>query len=290
MLHEFWTIAYRSRGEKVIFEDSSEAFRVIPNTWRYWCADPHLFEHEGKTWVFAELYDRVLRRGVIGFCELTDKGPTKWRVALKMPFHLSYPHIFRREDGIYMIPESYVGGEIALYKAVEFPCRWERARAIRERFCGVDTTIIPWKDRNWLLTQRQADDNTGCLMLMTEDGARQWPIVENDPTARPAGPVFRHGDALIRPAQDCADGYGRALRFNEILEVDEGVYREKLIAQVRPEAISSDWKHRPEGIHTYGQNEKYEIIDLKSMEKDPLFTVMRPVWYIWRRLKRLVRK
>lgn len=290
MLHEFWTVAYRPRGEKVIFENASVPFRVIPNTWRYWCADPHFFEHEGKTWVFAELYDRVLRRGVIGYCYLGEKGPSKWKIALKTSFHLSYPHIFRREDGIYMIPESYVGDEIGLYKAVEFPCRWHRVEAIKEHFCAVDTTIIPWENQKWLLTQLQADDNTGCLLLMSEDGQKQWPISENDPTTRPAGPVFRYGDALIRPAQDCSDGYGRALRFNEILEVGEGVFRERLIAEVRPEQINSDWKHRPEGIHTYGQSEKYEIIDLKSREKDPLFTIMRPIWYIWRRIKRLVRK
>lgn len=290
MKHEFWTIAYRLRGEKTILEDTAAPFRVIPNTWRYWCADPHLYEQDGKTYVFAELYDRVLRRGVIGCCQLTETGPTKWRVALKMPFHLSYPHIFSAEDGIYMIPESYVGNEIGLYKAAEFPHRWEQVRKIRSHICAVDTTRIEWEGQTWLLTQTQTDDNTGCLILMTEDGSKDWSISKNDPLCRPAGPVFRHNGTLIRPAQNCSDGYGRALRFHEIEQVGEGIFREKLVSEVLPAQISSDWKHTPQGIHTYGQTEKYEIIDLKSYENDPLFTVMRPIWFIWRRIKRLVRK
>lgn len=290
MRHEFWTIAYRPRGAQTLLEDTATPFRVIPNTWRYWCADPHLFELDGQTYVFAELYDRVLRRGVIGFCQLTDRGPSKWKLALKTPFHLSYPHIFADKDGIYMIPESYVGGEIALYRAAKFPTKWERIRPIRQNFVAVDTTRIPWDGNTWLLTQSQTDDNTGCLMLMTEDGSKEWIISKNDPFCRPAGPVFRHNGSLIRPAQDCSDGYGKALRFHEITAVGEGEFREHLLTQVTPDQIQSDWKYQPKGIHTYGQSEKYEIIDLKSYEKDPLFTIMRPIWYIWRRMKRIVRK
>lgn len=98
---EFWTIAYRKRGAKLLLEDSTAAFHIIKNTWRYWCADPHLFENEGRTYVFAELYDRVLRRGVIGCCEITDNGYTPWKIVLKMPWHLSYPHIFKKDGDIY---------------------------------------------------------------------------------------------------------------------------------------------------------------------------------------------
>jgi hypothetical protein len=154
----------------------------------------------------------------------------------------------------------------------------------------VDTTRIPWDGNTWLLTQSQTDDNTGCLMLMTEDGSKEWIISKNDPFCRPAGPIFRHNGSLIRPAQDCSDGYGKALRFHEITAVGEGEFREHLLTQVTPAQIQSDWKRQPKGIHTYGQSEKYEIIDLKSYEKDPLFTIMRPIWYIWRRMKRIVRK
>lgn len=283
MKHEFWTIAYRPRGEERLPEDTTAPFRVIPNTWRYWAADPHLFKKDGKTWVFAELYDRVLRRGVIGCCYLTDNGASKWKVALNMPFHLSYPHIFRKDGEIYMIPESYVGNEIALYRAVDFPYQWERVRPIKENCISVDTTLIPWNGTTWLLTQ---DEDTG-LTLMTEDGKQSWSIRKDDPMTRPAGPVFSHNGKLLRPSQDCSDGYGRAVRFHEILEVGEGIYRENFLWEIRPEQITSNLSFKAEGIHTYGQTEKYEVIDLKGFEADPLFVITRPIWFIWRRVKKL---
>ena len=60
---ENWTVAYRRRnGNATLLEDIVSPFVCIPNTWRYWCADPHIFEENGKTYIFAELYDRVLRR------------------------------------------------------------------------------------------------------------------------------------------------------------------------------------------------------------------------------------
>lgn len=121
MRFENWTIAYRKRCEKLLLEDASADFHIIKNTWRYWCADPHLFEYEGRTYVFAELYDRVLRRGVIGCCMISENGYTPWKIVLKMPWHLSYPHVFEKDGDIYMIPESYVPKEIALYRAKEFP-------------------------------------------------------------------------------------------------------------------------------------------------------------------------
>ena len=98
---EEWTIAYRIKEENaLLIDERKREFHIIKNTWRYWCADPHLFEYEGDTYVFAELYDRVLRKGVIGCCKITKTGYTPWKVVLKMPWHLSYPHVFCYKDEI----------------------------------------------------------------------------------------------------------------------------------------------------------------------------------------------
>ena len=46
---EKWTIAYRVRKDgATILDDVQTAFTPIPNTWRYWRADPFLFENDGK--------------------------------------------------------------------------------------------------------------------------------------------------------------------------------------------------------------------------------------------------
>lgn len=285
---EFWTIAYRKRGAKLLLEDSTVAFHIIKNTWRYWCADPHLFENDDRTYVFAELYDRVLRRGVIGCCEITDNGYTPWKIVLKMPWHLSYPHIFKKDGEVYMIPESYVGNEIALYKAIQFPEKWKKVRTLKENFVAVDSTLFSYEDRMWLQTL-QFEKNHELFQLFAVEGDKllnnPFQIAMDDANKRPAGKLFWYNNKFYRPAQDCTDRYGCALNFYEVTKVKNDAYQETLAVKILPTEIHSDFPGIPQGIHTYNQSEKYEIIDLKSYETDWLYPIMRVFWFIYRKLK-----
>lgn len=285
---EFWTIAYRKRGAKLLLEDSTAAFHIIENTWRYWCADPHLFENEGRTYVFAELYDRVLRRGVIGCCEITDSGYTPWKVILKMPWHLSYPHIFKKDGEIYMIPESYVGNEIALYKATNFPEKWEKVKTLKKDYVAVDSTLFTYKGKMWLQTlQFEKDHELFRLFAVKEDrlSDTSFQIAKDDANKRPAGKLFWYSGKFYRPAQDCTDNYGCALNFYEVTKADNDAYEETLVVKILPTEIRSDFSGVPQGIHTYNLSDKYEIIDLKSYETDWLYPIMRIFWFIYRKLK-----
>ena len=51
---EEWTMAIRKRGEKLLFEDggAEKEFVIIPNSIRYWCADPFLINKDGREYVF----------------------------------------------------------------------------------------------------------------------------------------------------------------------------------------------------------------------------------------------
>ena len=152
MKHEFWTVAYRRRnGVGTLLNDTATPFRVIPNNWRYWYADPHLFRHGQDTYVFAEAYDRVLRRGVISCCRITDKGATTWKVVLKLPYHLSYPHILEKDGQIYMIPESYMADEIAVFRAKHFPEQWEKVAVLKKGNEPVDSTVFSCGGKRYLM-------------------------------------------------------------------------------------------------------------------------------------------
>lgn len=288
---ENWTIAYRRRNNTAtLLEDTTTPFTVIPNDWRYWRADPHLFEHNGRTYLFAELYDRILRRGVIGCCELTDNGATPWQVVLHTPFHLSYPHVFEQDGQIYMIPESYVAEEIALYKAIAFPAKWERVRAIKSNFVAVDSTLLPAGDDQWMLTLRFKEGHEELMrypfrnLKMVGNGHI---VSVDDSNRRPAGHAFYHDGKLLRPAQDCTESYGCALNFYEIQEISPDTYRETLLRKRMPTEIKSDLPVPPEGIHTYNFTEQYEVLDLKGYETDYFYPVMRIVWGVHRRIKAL---
>ena len=52
---ESWNVAWRKQGVGSILKDKKTEFTVIKNSFRYWAADPFLFEYEGKKYIFAEL-------------------------------------------------------------------------------------------------------------------------------------------------------------------------------------------------------------------------------------------
>ena len=289
---EEWTIAYRKREENTfLIDDHKREFSIVKNTWRYWCADPHLFELNDVTYLFAELYDRVLRRGVIGCCEITDEGCSPWKVVLKMPWHLSYPHVFTYDNKVFMIPESYVGEEIALFEAEIFPTKWKKVRTLKSNCVAVDSTLFVAGQKQWLQTlEFQEGHEIFNIYAVEKDylDKKAFQIAVDDVNKRPAGKLFYYKNKLIRPAQDCTKSYGCALNFFEVLNVSNESYEEKLFAKVFPDEIQSDFCGVPQGIHTYNLSDKYEVIDLKSYEIDWLFYIMRPLRFIGRKIKRLI--
>lgn len=288
---EYWTVAYRKRnGGKILIEDQETPFLTIKNSWRYWYADPHLIEKDGKTWIFSEQYDRVRRKGKIACCELTKDGVTPWRTVLNLPFHLSYPHLLEIGTEVYMIPESYVANEIALYRAVSFPDKWSKVCTLKERFCGVDSTVFKEHGKRWMISLQFLEGKERLMLFPLENNriaGEGCCVAEQDNQKRPAGNLFTYDHSLLRPAQDCTESYGCALNFYKILRVSEDCYSETLFMRIKPEDIRSDFRKTAKGIHTYNFNSIFEVIDLKQYEVDWLFYIMRPIWFFWRMLKNL---
>lgn len=74
--------------------------------------------------------------------------------------------------------------------------------------------------------------------------------------ARGAGELLEHEGRLLRPAQDCAGAYGRALVFNEITALDEHHYAERLYRRVATAPGSKLF-----GVHTYNRAGDWEAVD-----------------------------
>lgn len=291
MKSEFWTIAYRKRQDKnTLLNDAETPFTAIHNSWRYWYADPHLICRDGKTWVFAEAYDRVLRRGVISCCTIDDNGATPWKVVLKQPYHLSYPHLLCSGEDVYMIPETYVANEIAVFRAVHFPDCWEKAAVLKTGDEPVDSTVFHFGGWRWMLTMTMSGGVDRLMLYQLSDNGSLNAgccVREANANIRPAGHLFQADSKIIRPAQDCTESYGCALNFYEVADVAEGRYEETLIRKIYPEEVHSDLNHPHQGLHTYNFTDSYEVIDIKGYETDPLRHVMRPVWFLWRRIRKV---
>ena len=197
-------------------------------------ADPFLLRR-GRTWhLFFEVLDRRTGRGAIGWA--TGAPGERWRyqrIVLREPFHLSYPCVFASGDEVYMTPESSEAGAVRLYRAAEFPTRWE---AVGELVGGrlADPTPFAAGGHWWMFACSAPETHDTLRLYGAAALAGPWrehpasPIVRTDPTlARPAGRPVRDGGGWLRFAQDCGAAYGHRVRALRITRLDRESYVEQ---------------------------------------------------------------
>ncbi len=279
---ESWNVAYRQCGCGALLADKDTPFTVIDNAYRYWAADPFVIEEGGKVYIFAELYDYILRRGVLGYCELRGGKRMKWTPVITEPHHLSYPCIVREDGKIFLMPESGEAEELALYEAVAFPDKWEKRTVLRKGEKLADTTPLPTKQGRKALTHRVDDAQHPRLTVIDlEDVSCDEVVAEAQSfRSRPAGHMFYRGSRLMRPAQlsdDSGDGYGKGLLFCECSVNENGKYCEREIDEVRPQMLRFSRAIYLDGMHTYNASERFEVIDVKTRRFNLLNLLMRLV-------------
>ena len=276
-----WQIAIREKKGANLYEGNVKGFQLVQNTFRYWLADPFLFEYEGKNYLFAEMFDRIRWRGIIGYAEITEGKKIKFRPCMIKPFHLSYPCLFSKNNVIYMVPEAYQSGKITVYRAVKFPIKWEVAYEI-DNIEAVDTTplIIEGKLLGFFTTigkEKQDFHRFNNNLYFIKDGERKL-LYKDNLKKRSAGNIISEKNQIVRPSQDCTVNYGGGLLFNSGI-YENGTYKEKSIVKIVPfqtnKKNDNEYKLELEtepslefyGIHTYNKNNKYEVIDLTYREK-----------------------
>lgn len=201
-------------------------------------ADPFAMCHGGRWYVLFEVFDRVRRRGSIGAAVSDDlRSWTYLGVVLREPFHVSYPHMFRWDNEIFLMPETAEDGGVRLYRATSFPESWELVGRVLGGPSYLDSTVFHHDDKWWMLTDTGRHQGAGTLRLYTSDGLMSgWrehpasPVVFSNPRkARPAGRVVMMGDRPMRFAQDCYPFYGTRTMAFEILTLSESEYRERAV-------------------------------------------------------------
>lgn len=220
-------------------------------------ADPFAVRADGRWWLFFEALHATLRLGRIGVA--MSRNGREWeycRIVLEEPFHLSYPLVFRWNDSWYMTPETASQRQVRLYRAIDFPFRWEYAATLLEGDDYLDPTLFFYHDQWWLFVGTNIERNDTLRLYHAATPLGPWrehphsPIVQGDARrARPAGRVIHNGGRLIRLAQDCAQSYGRRVLGFEITELTPERYAERAFgsaALLEPEP--SGWNEC--GMHT----------------------------------------
>ncbi|MGV8943529.1 glucosamine inositolphosphorylceramide transferase family protein, partial [Thermomonas sp.] len=165
----------------------------------------------------------------------------------------------------YMTVESASARRVSLYRATDFPLRWERTVDLVTGCVCVDGTLHH-QNGHWYLLVNIAESGGGScdeLFLFVADQLTgpyrphpANPVVCDVRRARPAGRLFVHEGRLIRPSQDCGPNYGAALVFNEVLQLDPEHYLERPLARLQPlESLGMS------GCHTYSATPRMEVFD-----------------------------
>lgn len=266
---EDWHIARMSGSlADVIGQDvRAQLADVFPHQNGVYLADPCVFAHQGRTAILCEefSYDSFLGRIVV-FDERDCDSPAY--PVITEPYHLSYPHIFEHEGQVYCIPESSAASGVRLYRAAEFPRRWEYVRTLIEGVSMMDSTLLRFGAKWWLFcTSGDAANktyNSHLSIWYADDLDGPWlphrsnPVKIDVRSARPAGSFVAHDGALFRPAQDCSRTYGGAIAINRIDTLTPAEFKETVVGILRPPRGRYN-----KGIHTIGSAGDYCVVDVK---------------------------
>jgi hypothetical protein len=218
-------------------------------------ADPMLFKHKDINYIFFEDYD--YNKGVISYTTvdqaLSFSTPRK---VLELPIHLSFPCIFQDEEAIYMTPETYDSRSVSLFKATEFPDKWEYQRTLVEGQDFADPMLFKYDGYYWLFVAVQGDLLRIYYAQDLNGPFQPHPINRKNIRGRNAGPVYYDNNRLIRPTMDCRKGYGRSMILKEILVLNPQKFKEREIAYIEP-----TWAPHLDGTHSYCQNEDIIVYD-----------------------------
>ena len=211
-------------------------------------ADPFLFAHEGETYVFYEAYTPSNTKAHIAVGRLVGNSLERQGIALKAEHHLSYPFIFRHDDGIFMIPETNRARRLEVWRCVEFPMRWELHATALEGQSSADSALFPFGGKWWLFTNLSEfhayEDHCSELHVFEVDGPdlkwmkphRNNPVVMGSTEARNGGRPFEQGGRLYRPSQRNEYGiYGYGLNIMEVEELDLETYSERCVRTIKPD-------------------------------------------------------
>ena len=282
-------VVYRPyRAGETLLEEKARPFHVLRAPKGYWLSDPVLFTHEGRSFLFMEAFDMPNYVGEIAVTELKGADTALPQVILKEPFHMSFPRVFRWNEGIFMLPECSEDRSIRLYEATDFPTGWKCAKRFGTKAGYVDTIVLKTTpDSVTILTSETSPDvQYACRyqkFTILRDG-EDYTLIADEAfnaaqtfsyQARNAGALIETEGQLLLPAQESTDiAYGVNLNFYPYRE-DRMDLTQGEVCKVMPSDIRVEGLKGIEGTHSYCVNDAYEVTDALYLAWSPLKYIRR---------------
>ena len=206
-------------------------------------ADPFMINNNQSWFMFFEVYNERTQQGDIGLAKSEDGYSWKYqKIVIDAPYHLSYPFVFKDKNTFYMIPETSSIYSVNLYKAIEFPQKWQFVKTIIKGNYR-DSTILFYDGYWWVFT---SDRDDMLHIFYSKELLGKWyphpqnPVVYRQKSkARSCGRIIMFKNKIYRFSQDCEKIYGHQVRSFEITELTQNSYRE---IEVRENPVLSPGK------------------------------------------------
>lgn len=275
--NEIWNVGFIEQpADDIVSQGITGPVRWLPRLPRATIlADPSWRARPdgGSTW-FAEFMDYRQPRGEIWSAEIEPNGnpaAAQFQQAIVEPFHMSYPTPFVSDLGASRLTaEIWPADDTFIW--TEHDGKWRRAGILFPGRPAVDPTLWRTKGYWWLFcTFRIEGPNDRLFLFHAKNLDGPWTPHKHNPvkvdagSARPAGPIFRAGDKLIRPAQDCTQTYGGAVVLHEITRLDEEAFEERPVRRLDP--IPGRYSA---GLHTFCPAGDVTLIDGKTWQLDTI--------------------
>ena len=235
-----------------------------------WYADSFPFVENGREYIFVEIMDDANgEKGTIGVIDLQDnKGFVE---IINEPFHMSFPNTFKFKNDIYMMPETSEANQLRLYKAVDFPYKWELQSVLYDDIAVVDTVFVKIEDNiMYAVGQKLPEKKNVLFKIDTNTWKAELAVLKgNYVDKRPAGNFIQYDNGIYHALQECGRVYGEYLRLCKLDSFDGETLQEKEIGtySVSDMTINSNRNYRR--VHTLNKMGDLEVIDLLYYQFNP---------------------
>src|SRR5437763_1884104 len=93
-------------------------------------------------------------------------APRIRRGILELAVHASYPYLVEHDGEIFCMPETSASEQVVLYKAVDFPTRWEKVATLVQGIAALDASLVRFDGRWWMFYGVEGTAGTVTLHAM----------------------------------------------------------------------------------------------------------------------------
>lgn len=241
-----------------------------------WFADPFILDvMDDEIIVLVEEWYDPIERGRISKL-VVDKYTYELKhlkVMIDEGFHLSFPAITRKEDGIYIQPESSVNNQLVEYKYNREYDSFEKNVVISD-LPLTDSVRTNLFGDDLLFSTKLPDANGKELgVYIWNETDKKYTLMEycyfEENVSRMAGNIFPFNGKIYRPAQVCNKSYGDAVSLQEVI-FEEGKFSFREIHRIYSPNRDYDL-----GFHTFNEYNGIIVVDGLGFRRPKLARVLR---------------